>query len=196
MSPAMPVIPATPALGSASPLIAWMDTGMSRTFWALSLLAVTTISFSEEESAAPDAWACTASGRPIKAAMAAPAANIGLDFLYPAKCRPLISRIAHPPVIEQIQYELSYEISSQCKSVARGRQTADSFRDNRAAAALGYGARATQRSILRLIRRSSVKAVASSPAEKPFTRRRWRRRTTMLSELNNARHLSVRNTST
>ena len=99
MSPAMLMIPDAPAACSASPLMAWMDTGMSSTFWALSLLAVTTISFSEEASVADDVWACAASGRPIKAAMAAAAASIGLDFLYPAKCRFLIARIAHPSVI-------------------------------------------------------------------------------------------------
>src|ERR1700683_3525638 len=43
-SPAMLMMPDAPACCSASPLIAWMDAGMSSTLCALSLLAVTTIS--------------------------------------------------------------------------------------------------------------------------------------------------------
>src|SRR5260370_16585639 len=42
--PAMSMNADEPARCSASPLIAWIDAGTSRTLWALSLLAVTTIS--------------------------------------------------------------------------------------------------------------------------------------------------------
>src|SRR5438105_1180542 len=50
ISPAMSMIPAEPERCSASPEIAWMDTGVSRTFVAFSLLAVTTISARAELS--------------------------------------------------------------------------------------------------------------------------------------------------
>src|SRR5579862_5348842 len=52
ISPAISMIPADPERCSASPEIAWMDTGVSNTFWALSLFAVTTISSSAALSAA------------------------------------------------------------------------------------------------------------------------------------------------
>jgi len=52
------------------------------------------------------------------------------------------------------------------------------------------------RIIFRLIRRITAKAAATSSGEKPCSRRFCRRRTTILRELNKARPLSVRNTST
>jgi hypothetical protein len=52
ISPAISMIPAEPERCSASPEIACMDTGVSSTFVAFSLLAVTTISWRAELSAA------------------------------------------------------------------------------------------------------------------------------------------------
>src|ERR1700685_4673774 len=50
--------------------------------------------------------------------------------------------------------------------------------------------------ILRLMRRIIAKAAAISSGANPFSSRCWRRRTTILRELNRARPLSVRKTST
>jgi hypothetical protein len=47
------MIPETLPACSESPLIAWIDRGMSRTFCELSLFAVTTISSMPDVSAAP-----------------------------------------------------------------------------------------------------------------------------------------------
>src|SRR5271170_4687995 len=115
----MSMNPDTPAACSASPLMAWMDAGTSRTFCELSLLAVTTISTNEESVFAVSA-ACAISGQPNDAMSAAPAAS-RLRFSNPVKRRPFIARMAHPSAVVQIQYELSYEISSLWEPVAHSR---------------------------------------------------------------------------
>src|ERR1700685_515444 len=96
-----------------SPLMAWIDAGISSTFWALSLLAVTTISSRPPEPAAT-VWASDESGAANVAAMPTLAASIqfATDGLT-VKRRPIVIFIADSPVIEPSQYELSYEISNK-----------------------------------------------------------------------------------
>src|ERR1700689_3836221 len=109
----MLMIPDALMLCKASPLMAWIDAGISRTFWALSLLAVTTISSRPPEPGAT-VWARDESGAANVAAMPTQAANS--RFAAPSltvKRRPILIFIADSPVIEPSQYELSYEISNK-----------------------------------------------------------------------------------
>src|SRR3984885_4009966 len=100
-----------------SPLMAWIDAGISRTFWALSLLAVTTISSRPPEPAAT-VWAGE-NGAANVAAMPTHAAKSRLATPDLAvKRRPIVLFIADSPVIEASQYELSYEISNKHRTVA------------------------------------------------------------------------------
>src|SRR6266702_2380915 len=73
ISPAISMIPAEPERCSASPEMAWMDTGVSSTFVAFSLLAVTVTSSSTALSAAVSA----AAAMPGNAAKDRPTTNTG-----------------------------------------------------------------------------------------------------------------------
>src|SRR5882757_212805 len=107
----MLMIPDALSFCKDSPLMAWIDTGMSRTFCELSLLAVTMIS-SRPPELGVTVWASDPSGAANVAAMPTPAANSRVTTRDLAvKCRPIVIFIADSPVIEPSQYELSYEIS-------------------------------------------------------------------------------------
>jgi hypothetical protein len=109
----MLMIPDALMFCKVSPLMAWIDAGISRTFWALSLLAVTMISSRPPELAAT-VWAGDESGAANVAVMPTHAANRLLATPNLAvKSRPIVLFIADSPVIEAPQYELSYEISNK-----------------------------------------------------------------------------------
>src|SRR6266851_4737132 len=182
--PAMSMNAEEPARCSESPLIAWIDTGISRTFCALSLLAVTTISSSGADSL--EVSAATAGAPVSMAVMPALTASMQLETLYFfVDWSPVARRsIDVSPVLfdDNMSYHMKYQV------YAKVLRAADMLRapDTRPAYLV----------ILRLMRRIIAKAVVSSCGEKPFSRRCWRRRTTILRELNSVRPLSVRNTST
>src|SRR5882762_1078899 len=181
--PAMSMNAEEPARCSASPLIAWIDAGTSRTLWALSLLAVTTISSIGADS--PAVSAATA-GAPVSTAVTpAPTASMQLETLcFFIEWSPVARRsIVVSPVLfeDNMSYHMKYQVYAKVL---------------RAADMAARAGSPCYRVILRLMRRIIAKAVVSSCGVKPFSRRCWRRRTRILRELNSVRPLSVRNTST
>src|ERR1700677_120504 len=108
----MLMMPDAPAACSASPLIAWIEEGMSRTRCALSLLAVTTISCSPPElSTGVVVCADAATARP--AATAAPVLhdNSWLVVLWRIP-RSLILCWSHDSMSYHMKYQLNHRSAS------------------------------------------------------------------------------------
>src|SRR6267154_4046736 len=110
--PAMSMNAEEPARCSESPLIAWIDTGISRTFCALSLLAVTTISSIGADSLEVSA---AAAGAPVSmAVMPALAASMQLETLYLFVDRSPVPRcrIVVSPVLsyDNMIYHMKYQV--------------------------------------------------------------------------------------
>src|SRR5882724_3093351 len=110
--PAMSMNADEPARCSESPLIAWIDTGISRTLCALSLLAVTTISSIGADSPAVSA---AMAGAPVNMAIIpALTASMQLETLYLfVDWSPVAGRsIDVSPVLfdDNMSYHMKYQV--------------------------------------------------------------------------------------
>src|ERR1700688_3556163 len=110
--PAMSMNAEEPARCSESPLIAWIDAGTSRTLWALSLLAVTTISWIGADS--PAVSAATADAPVSMPVMPALTASMQLETLYLfVSWSPVARRsIDVSPVLfdDNMSYHMKYQV--------------------------------------------------------------------------------------